>query len=313
MAKVGIIGTGKIGSHLAEFLLASKSIEEIHLANRNKDRLDGRLISLQLRGHLLGSQTKVEKLDWKKINGLDLIAICIKDNYDPRKLLQQNELPDWLPHNLRYVGLLKDLPLIELLCSNRLKKYKGIIAVITNPVEITSFFISKWLPNSKVLGLGASVDSARISYIIKNELGFEIDKNYCVVAGEHGNDLIAVSKLWKTEKKLTTLSKKQIADYVNKATNVGFEIVNKLGFTLQDCVPVFAEEIKWILGRENQKQFHSLAIPTDTSCFSRPIKFNDKYEIIEYKNYTQEEEKHLKKTGDIIARFAKTLDSNFDL
>lgn len=312
MSKVGIIGTGKIGSHLAEFLLTTPSIKEIHLANRNKDRLDGRLISLQLRGHLLGSKTKVEKLDWKKLNNLDIIAICIKDNYDPRKLLQQNNLPEWLPHNLRYVGLLNDLPLIELLC-NRLKNYKGVIAVITNPIEITAFFISKWLPQAKVFGLGASVDSARISYIIKNEQDIEIDKYCCAVAGEHGNDLIAVSKLWTTEKELSKLSKKQVAEYVTKATNVGFEIVNKLGFTLQDCAPVFADDIKWILGQDDQRQFHSLAIPNETSCYSRPIKLTSKNDIIEFTNYSDEEVKHIKKSADKIAKFVKTLEANIDL
>lgn len=313
MSKVGIIGTGKIGSHLAEFLLTTPLIEEIHLANRNKDRLEGRLISLQLRAHLLGSKTQVEKLDWKKINDLDIIAICIKDNYDPRKLLQENELPDWLPHNLRYVGLLKDLPLVELLCGNRLKNYKGIIGVITNPVEITTFFISKWLPQAKVFGLGASVDSARISYIIKNEQEFEIDKYCCVVAGEHGNDLVAVSKLWTAEKKLSKLSRQQIADYVNRATNVGFEIVNKLGFTLQDSAPVFADDIKWILGDDNYKQFHSLAIPSEKSCYSRPIKLTNKNEIIEYTNFSKEEIKHIRKSEISIAKFVKTLEENIDL
>ena len=117
MSKIGIIGTGRIGSHLAEFLLTSSSIKEIHLANRNKDRLEGRLISLQLRAHLLDSKSKVTRLKRENIDDLDLIAIWIKDNYDPRKLLLQNELPEWLPHNLRYVGLLKDLPLLESICN----------------------------------------------------------------------------------------------------------------------------------------------------------------------------------------------------
>jgi malate/lactate dehydrogenase len=313
MSKVGIIGAGKIGSHLAEFLLTNSSIKELHLANRNIDRLDGRLISLQLRGHLFSSTTKIEKLNWGNINDLDLIVICIKDNYDPRKLLLQNELPTWLPNNLRYVGLLKDLPLLELLCSNRLKNYRGKIAVITNPIEITSFFISKWLPNAKVFGLGASVDSARISYIISKEQGNEINKNCCMVAGEHGNDLIAISKLWDTEKELSKLSKKQIFDYLNKAMNLGFEIVKKLGFTLQDCIPVFADDINWIMSEDNQEQFHSFAIPNKSSCISKPIKLNNKNEIIEYSDYSKDEIKRLKITEARIGSFIKTLDSNVNL
>ncbi len=309
MAKIGIIGTGRIGSHLAEQLLISNGITEIHLTNRDKDRLEGRLISLQLRAYLSNSLTKVQKLDFNKINDLDIIVLCIKDDYDPRKLLRQNNLPEWLPRNLRYVGLLKDLPILELLCSKKLKDFKGKIAVITNPIEIITFFVAKWLPNATVLGLGASVDSARISYILNDEKKIAINKFSCPVAGEHGNDLIVISNLWNNEKPLSELSKKQITKYVERATQIGFEIVNKLGFTLQDCVPVFVDEIKWILGIGEQENFHSLAIPNETTCCSRPVKITRANEIIEYTSYTEDESEYIKQSENKIAQFVKVLDS----
>lgn len=312
MSKIGIIGTGKIGSHLAEHLLSENSISEINLANRDKDRLAGRLMSLQLRGHLTGSTTKIQQLDWKKLDDLDLIILCIKDNYDPRKLIQQNGFPNWFPSNLRYVGLFKDLPLLELICNNKLKNYKGKIAVITNPIEITSYFIQQWLPNSKVFGVGASLDSARVSYIIKNETQIEIDKYSCVVAGEHGNELIGVSKLWTENKLLGEISKKQIAEYLAKAKNIGFEIVNKLGFTLQDCTPVFADDMIWLLDNNPNKKFHSFAIPTDKTCISKPVNVYDS-SIIHFSDYTNQETNKLLDIENRIAEFIENLSENFEI
>lgn len=312
MAKIGIIGTGRIGSHIAEQLLVSKEIKEIHLANRDEERLEGRLMSLELRAYLSSSSTKIQKLDFNKVNDLDIIVLCIKDDYDPRKLLRQNNLPEWLPCNLRHVGLLNDLPIIKLLCRKKLKNFKGKIVVITNPIEIITFFTAKWLPNATVFGLGASVDSARISYILSNEKKVAINKFSCIVAGEHGNDLIIVSNLWNKEKTLSVLTKKQTEKCLKRAIQMGFEIVNKLGFTLQDCVPVFVDEIKWILGLDELENFHSLAIPNQIACFSRPVKITSENKIIEYKNYTVEESKHLKQVEKRITKLINTINMNLD-
>lgn len=312
MSKIGIIGTGKIGSHLAEHLLSTDTIQEIYLANRDKDRLEGRLLSLQLRGHLLNSKTQIAKLDLKKIDDLDLLVICIKDNYDPRKLLQQNGFPEWFPNNLRYVGLFKDLPLLELLCNSRLKNYNGKIAVITNPIEITSFFIQQWLPDSQVFGVGASLDSARISYLIKNELEINIDKYCCVVAGEHGNELVGISKLWTQNKELNDFSNTQVSDYITKAKNMGFEIVNKLGFTLQDCTPVFADDIKWLLEVNTGKNYHSFAIQSNDSCLSKPITISNN-KVVEFTEYTNQEMEALKRIEKRIASFISKISQNFEI
>lgn len=312
MSKIGIIGTGKIGSHLAEHLLSTIEINEINLANRDKDRLEGRLMSLQLLGHLTGSKSKVQQLDWNKLNNLDIVILCIKDNYDPRKLIQQNGFPNWFPSNLRYVGLFKDLPLLELICNTKLKNYKGKIAVITNPIEITAFFVQQWLPNSTVFGIGASLDSARISYIIKNETQIQIDKYSCVVAGEHGNELIGVSKLWEENKLLSEISNKQIDDYLIKVKNVGFEIVNKLGFTLQDCTPVFADDIIWLLDNKANKEFRSFAIPTDKTCISKPVNVITS-SIIHYTNYTKQEINKLRDIENRITNFIEKISQNFEI
>lgn len=287
MNKIGIVGSGRIGSHLAEQFLNIDNISEIQLANRNTDRLNGRILSLRLRAHAIKSKTKIEPLNWDNINNLDIIVICIKDNYDPRKALLQNELPDWLPHNLRYVGLLKDLPLLKLI-SNKLIDFKGLIAVITNPVEITTYFLKKFLPNSHVYGLGGCVDSSRLTFLINRDYNMDIPWQNCPLIGEHGNELLSIKNIWSNDSRLRGFSYRAIDLLITETKSIGFEIVKNLGFSLQDCVPIFAENINWLLNDNINKDYVSLAVPSTNTCISKPI-IVTKNNIVEFSNFTDSE------------------------
>lgn len=311
MSKIGIIGTGRIGSHLAEELLSIDNVSEIHLSNRNIDRLNGRILSLKLRAHVLRSKTKVEILDWSNINNLDIIAICIKESYDPRKALLQNELPDWLPHNLRYVGLLKDLPLLKLI-STKLINFKGLIAVITNPVEITTYFLKKYLPKSLIYGLGASVDSSRLTYLINRDYNIKVPWYNCPLIGEHGNELLPITNIWSNDKNLTSLSNKAIASLISETKSIGFDIVQNLGFSLQDCVPIFAENLTWLLNENSNKEFVSVAVPTINSCISKPT-IVTKDNFIEFNNFTDSEINFIESVESRLSKLINIIEDKYCL
>ncbi len=304
MKKIGIIGTGKIGSHLAEYLLSSNNISEIHLANRSTNSLHGRKLSLELRGHIINSKIKIKEINWENINDLDLISICVKDKYDPRELIKLNFFPLWFPQNLRYIGLYKDLPILQSL-ANRIKNYQGKIAVITNPVEITSYFISKWIPQSQVFGLGASLDSERLSFAISRALGQKVNSNLCLIAGERGYDMFSVSNLWKTDKTLKRFSFEEKESYIKRASKIGFDIMNDLGFTLHDCVPVFAEDIEWLLS-ESKDQYKSFAVGDGNSFVSLPIIYKNHANYHPFDDFTLDEKVIL---GNIELRLKIFLDN----
>lgn len=292
MLNIGIIGTGKLGTHLAESLMSRSVFDVISLHNRNKNSLSGRMTSLKLQAHLLGIDTSIQKMEKDQVNDLDAVIICVKDNYDPRVLYVEGGFPEWLPKNLRYVGVLRDLPIMNQICNTILSAYKGKIIVVTNPVEIMTYYVSKWKPDCVVVGLGATLDSVRVSYVIKEQMKIGIDRYSCVVAGEHGNDLIAVSGIWRKDPILNTLDNPEIENYLSQAKNIGFEIVEKIGFTLYDCAPVFADDIIWLLGVEGKAVYRSVAIVNNYSCISMPIMIeNGKY--ILYKDYSQYEKNRI--------------------
>ena len=115
MHKIAIIGTGRLGTRLAEQFILDNTCSELYLWNRSQDKLDGTILSLNLWKSILKSETKIDKLNWAQFNNLDAVVIAIKERYDPR-ILNTNTLPDWLPKNMRYVGIFNDFPILREIC-----------------------------------------------------------------------------------------------------------------------------------------------------------------------------------------------------
>ncbi len=306
---IGIIGAGKIGSHIADQLLMVDNIKNIHLANRDKIKLKGRLLSLKLKSHYNNNLKCISEFNWRNINYYDLIVICIKDKYDPRTLFLKNEISSGIPKNLRYVGLQLDLPLIKSICL-KLKNYSGKIAVITNPVEIVSYYVNKWIPNSFVFGLGVSVDAARLSFVLKEKGFLNIPREEIHLAGEHGNNLIIVSNLMKTIFNKRDLNEKKINRYLKQSMKLGFDIAKFLGFTLQDCTPIFVEDILYILNNKYDNNYHSFSIISKSNACSLPIKFEKIHKYSPYINFTKNEKKSLEKIQIKLMNIISSIDSS---
>lgn len=113
MKKIGIIGLGKIGSQLAFEILKDNFISEIQIFNRNKNKTKALILSLEIAAVQYEKSVTVKEMDFSNINTLNLIIISIKELYDPRIKLSQNEFPDWFPRNLRYCGFFEDYPIIK--------------------------------------------------------------------------------------------------------------------------------------------------------------------------------------------------------
>ncbi|MDR2117937.1 MAG: NAD(P)-binding domain-containing protein, partial [Tannerellaceae bacterium] len=267
MKKIGIIGIGKIGSQLAFDFLKDDFISEMHISNRNPNRLKALIQSLKTAAFQYERDILIKELDFKNINALDLILISAKESYDPRIMLTQNGYPDWFPRNLRYCGFYDDIQILKSITS-QLSCYKGIIAVITNPVEIMTKYVSENVNNAHVFGLGTSLDSSRISFLIHKEYSIEVDANEILLFGEHGNNINIVSNLLPVG-----IKNYPVHDIVVKSNGMGFDIVKKIGYTLFDCIFPFSNDIKWLLklNLSGKYKFRSLSYPKSGLIISQPI------------------------------------------
>lgn len=269
MYKIGIIGTGKIGSALAFELLFNKSIGEIRLYNRDTAKLEALITSLSISSFQLRKNIIIKELDFNSLDDFDLIIIAIKDTYDLRELSKSKLLPSWLPRNLRYTGIINDYyQLIDV--AEKLKPFKGIIGVITNPVEIATKIISEYIKSELVFGLGVSIDTTRLAFELYQEQKTVLNPNDIHLFGEHGYNLNIVKNL-----STKALNDENFKSTIVNSTKIGFNIVNKIGYTLYDCIISFSDDIDWLLNKKSSAEnYKSFAFPIDNLIISQPIKYN---------------------------------------
>lgn len=269
MRNVAIIGTGRLGTRLAEQLLLDGACDSLSLWNRSKLRLKGTIRSLDIWKQIVGIDAEVRRLEWGRLHTFDLIVLAIKEHYDPRILIATEELPEWLPHDLRHVGLSRDLLLVKDLC-HRLKQYSGTLLVLTNPVDIISTFVQKWVNSATVLGAGLSVDEARSRYFLSQTKDKGTAELNCPLGGEHGKDCIPLFSL-ATAPIHIDANQKRVRQAIAESSAIGFEIVKDLGYTLQDCAVVFSQDIQWLLGQRDDT-YRSFSVLHKKACIGWPFR-----------------------------------------
>lgn len=96
--------------------------------------------------------------------------------------------------------------------------------MVSNPVDILTYVFHKEanLPNSKVIGMGSSVDSNRFQYLLSKELKVTSSKiTNALVLGEHGNSMVPLFSLAKHngESILNLLDENQIQSITKNLQN----------------------------------------------------------------------------------------------
>lgn len=274
MSKIGIIGTGKLGTRLAEQLVLDEHFNEIWLWNRSREKLCGTIQSLKIWASIIKAKTKINQFDWDSLESIDIIVMAIKERYDPRILLKESPPPNWIPQTLRYAGLLSDLPQVKDVCG-KLINYRGIVAVVTNPVDIITSLTSHYLPKVKVFGLGSSVDSARLWYTISSAIECTLEPQNILVGGEHGHNIVPLISLWNLKQDLLDVIKKQVNEWARIANELSIDIVNNLGYTLQDCAVTFSRDISWLSGKIRNQRYAVFSVPNEIASIGSPVTFEN--------------------------------------
>jgi len=184
--KVSIIGTGAVGSSIAYALMLKNLASEIVLIDKNKSVSDAEQLDLNCRLNNISS-CDIYSGNYKDIKDSDVIIVTCGR---PRKL-NETRL-DMTYDNLK---IAKDV-------SNEIKNNytKGIVLVISNPVDIITYKMTKWLglPQGKVFGTGCALDSLRFVNVLSNFIGKDnYSKIEAMVIGEHGDSQVP---LWSNVK-----------------------------------------------------------------------------------------------------------------
>lgn len=192
--KVAIIGAGYVGSSIAYALTLRNIAREIILIDRNKDKNQGEVLDIRHGIPGLGT-ADVEEGDYNDCADCDLIIISAGRNRQPGETRL-----DLASDNVDICRSIMD----------EVQKYytRGIILLISNPVDILTYKVTKWmdLPDGMVFGSGNILDCSRLVRGIADYVGLSTGVVNGYIVGEHGNGQVPI---WSR----ATVGSMHIAEY----------------------------------------------------------------------------------------------------
>lgn len=299
--KVAIIGAGFVGSSIAYALALRDIAREIVLIDAIKDKCEGEAWDIR---HGLSSMGTVDLYagDYSDCKDCDLIIITAGRN---RKNGETR-----LDMAVENTNILFSV-------INAIKKYytRGIILVISNPVDILTQKASEWLelPNGFVFGSGCLLDTSRFVRTVADYINLSTGVVNGYLVGEHGDNQVPIWSrvnvggipieeycketgiVWNNEIK---------SEILRKTKNMGTEIIKTKGKThygiatctcyLADSIlnsrPIIASVSSPLMGEHGVRGV-SLSVPSVVGPTGVQQRIREKWEPEEYRGFFDAVEK----------------------
>ena len=181
--KVGIVGTGMVGSSLAYALMQRSLATDIVLVDANRERAEGEAMDLQ-HGVPFVRPMRISAGDYADLQGAHIVVMTAGANQRPGQTRT-----DLLGRN---VAICREVvpQIVE-------HNPDGLIVIATNPVDILTYVAAKdaGLPAGRVFGSGTILDTARFRALLGEY--FEVDPRsvHAYIVGEHGDTELPVWSL----------------------------------------------------------------------------------------------------------------------
>jgi L-lactate dehydrogenase len=176
--KIAIIGAGRVGASLA-FALQMKGIgRKIVLLDVREELAIGEAEDL-FQG-TSSAYPQVFSAGWERAEGADIFVITAGARREPNEsrlsLINRN------------LAIFRDV----LSRINKGKKENSILLVISNPVDILTYFAHKEsdFPSEKIIGLGTLLDTLRLRAYLSSALRVDPRDVQAMVLGEHGDSMV---------------------------------------------------------------------------------------------------------------------------
>ena len=223
MAKLVIIGCGNVGMSYAYALLNQRTkVEELILIDINQNRIEGEVMDLNHGLAFAPSRMNIKTGSYNDCNDADIICICAGRNQE----VGETRL-DLIKKNYE---VFKNI-ITEISKTN----FDGIYFIATNPVDIMTKVTQKLsgFPCNKVIGSGTMLDTARLRYLIGDELKLDSKNVHAYVIGEHGDsEFVAWSNAIVGLKSITEfVSSEKLDSIALNVKNAAYEIIEKKGAT----------------------------------------------------------------------------------
>ena len=178
--KIGIIGTGFVGSTTAYSLASAGLAREIILVDIDRNRAEAEALDIS---HSIPYTfpCKIKAGHYADLEGSDIIVITAGVHQ--------------MPGESRLNLLEKNIEIFKQLIKNIITyAADSLIVIATNPVDLlTSYTIKEsGLPTSRIIGSGTILDTARFRAILGGYLKLAPQSIHAYVLGEHGDSEVLI-------------------------------------------------------------------------------------------------------------------------
>jgi L-lactate dehydrogenase len=211
----------------------------------------GEALDMQHSIYFMNRNIKVYAADYDTCSDADIVIITASVPMDPKA----NNRLDMLAGSKKVMK--------SIVTSIMNSGFNGILLVISNPVDIMTYYAWKLsgLPKNQVIGSGTTLDTARLAVEISNLFDLDSKSVSAFVMGEHGDSEIVS---WNS----ATIGGKALKDVMNdnrdraqnetfealrqKTVKAGWEIFHRKGSTTYGIASSATAIVKSILFNENR-------------------------------------------------------------
>jgi len=280
MFNVAIFGTGRIGGGVAARAVSSGLIDNLILYDNNQDLLNAQRLDIQHMGIPFSIST-----NYNEIVKSDIILFTAGSPRNP-DIKTRSDL------------LKKNLPVVDEFAA-LLHSYQGIVIVISNPVDILTWYLWKKtkINKNKIIGFGGELDSARFQYEASK---YSILENQYVI-GEHGEHQVPIFSRYPSETDLKIREK-----ILKKLQSSSMEIIRGKGGTEYAPVWHIWRLLQAIMTNSHQRHICSSVLEGEYGLHNCSLGVpviigNSGIEYIESWNLDEWESEHMKNAGKFVS------------
>ncbi len=176
-SKVVIVGAGNVGSTTAYTLINQCVCNEIILIDMNMDKAAAEAQDMQHSVYFMNRNTNIRCGQYSDCKDADVVIITAAA---PMDINADNRFDMLAPSKKVMKSVITQITE---------SGFDGIILVISNPVDIMTYYAWKLsgLPSNRVIGSGTNLDMARLCCEISSFFNIDPKGISCYVIGEHGD------------------------------------------------------------------------------------------------------------------------------
>jgi L-lactate dehydrogenase len=240
--RIGIIGTGWVGSSVAISLLHAGVARELLLHDIRPGLAEGEAMDLSHGAPFVRAAT-VRAASVAEMRDTDAVVIAAGRGGSPTE---------------SRLALLADNAALVRKLGEELAGHRGLLVMVTNPVDVLTHVLceASGLPPERVIGTGTLLDTARMRHAVGLTLGVSPQSVHMNVLGEHGDSQVPVFSAarvggarlrgfsgWNAD------TERAVSEQVRRAA---FEIIARKGATNHAIGLATAHLLKWALGDERR-------------------------------------------------------------